>query len=72
MRGRVMAIFLAIALGGTPLGAPHRRLGRRHVRAALGAGRRRGGRLAAALVGLRYVRSQREVESANSHFDSGA
>ena len=42
MRGRVMAIFLAIALGGTPHRRADRRLGRRHVRPALGAGRRRG------------------------------
>ena len=45
MRGRVMAILLAIALGGTPIRRAHRRLGRRHVRPALGARRRRGGGL---------------------------
>ena len=44
MRGRVMAILLAIALGGTPIGAPHRRSRRRRVRPALGARRRRGRR----------------------------
>ncbi|MFP2895835.1 MFS transporter [Corallococcus sp. 4LFB] len=43
MRGRVLAILLAIALGGTPLG-PRRRVGRGHVRSAPGAVRgRRGG-----------------------------
>ena len=44
MRGRVMAILLAILMGATPLGAPLGRLGGRHLRAALGAGRGGGGR----------------------------
>ena len=55
MRGRVMAIFLAVALGGTPLGAPlvgwvADRFGPRW---ALGVGAASG--FAAALVGLGYL-----------------
>jgi MFS family permease len=55
MRGRVMAILLAIALGGTPIGAPivgwvADRLGPRW---ALGVGAIAG--VAAATVGLRYL-----------------
>jgi MFS family permease len=57
MRGRVMAIYLAIALGSTPLGAPFvgwvaDTFGPRWA-LAVGAA----GGIAAALVGLRYVRS---------------
>ena len=59
MRGRVMAILLAIALGGTPLGAPlvgwvADTLGPRW---ALGVGA--GAGFAAALVGLRYLMKHR-------------
>jgi MFS family permease len=57
MRGRVMAIFMAIALGGTPIGGPivgfvADRFGPRW---ALAVGAVAG--LAAALAGLRYVRA---------------
>jgi MFS family permease len=56
MRGRVMAIFLAIALGGTPIGAPivgwvADAFGPRW---ALGVGAAAG--LAAAMVGVRYLK----------------
>jgi MFS family permease len=59
MRGRVMAIFLAIALGGTPLGAPIVGFVADHFgpRWALGVGALAG--FAAALVGLRYLSAQR-------------
>jgi len=55
MRGRVMAIYLAIALGGTPIGAPivgwvADRFGPRW---AIGVGAASG--LAAAVVGVRYL-----------------
>jgi MFS family permease len=55
MRGRVMAIMLALALGGTPLGAPivgwtADRFGPRWAMALAAASG-----LAAALVGLRYL-----------------
>ncbi|HYQ15323.1 MAG TPA: MFS transporter [Polyangiaceae bacterium] len=55
MRGRVMAIFLAIALGGTPIGAPIVGFVADHFgpRWALGVGALSG--LAATLVGLRYL-----------------
>jgi len=59
MRGRVMAIFLAIALGGTPLGAPL--VGwvadTYGARWALGVGAASG--LAAAVVAVRYLAMQR-------------
>jgi MFS family permease len=60
MRGRVMAIFLAIALGGTPIGAPivgfiADRFGPRW---ALGVGAAAG--IAAALVGILYLAKYRE------------
>ena len=59
IRGRVMAIFLAIALGGTPVGAPivgwvADRFGPRW---ALGVGA--AAALLAALIGLRYLIRQR-------------
>ena len=59
MRGRVMAIRLAIALGGTPIGAPivgwvADRFGPRW---ALGVGAASG--LAAAIVGIRYLATYR-------------
>lgn len=59
MRGRVMAIFLAIALGSTPIGAPivgfvADRFGPRW---ALGVGALAG--FAAAFVGLRYLNARR-------------
>jgi 3-methyladenine DNA glycosylase AlkD len=41
MRGRVVAILLAIALGGTPIGGTHCRLGCGCMGAAMGAGDRR-------------------------------
>ena len=55
IRGRVMAIFLAIAVGGTPIGAPivgwvADRFGPRW---ALGVGA--AAALLAALIGLRYL-----------------
>jgi MFS family permease len=55
MRGRVMAIFLAVALGGTPLGAPIVGFVADHLgpRWALGVGALAG--FAAAAVGLRYL-----------------
>jgi MFS family permease len=61
MRGRVMAILLAIALGGTPLGAPivgwvADRFGPRW---ALGVGAASG--FAAALVGVYYLRKYRHL-----------
>jgi len=61
MRGRVMAIFLAIALGGTPLGAPlvgwvADTFGPRW---ALGVGAASG--LAAAVVGVRYLAKRRRL-----------
>ncbi len=61
MRGRVMAIFLAIALGGTPLGAPlvgwvADTFGPRW---ALGVGAASG--LAAAVVGIRYLAKRRRL-----------
>jgi MFS family permease len=62
MRGRVLAILLAIALGGTPIGAPivgwvADRFGPRR---ALAVGAAAG--FAALLVGLRYFASQRASE----------
>ena len=42
MRGRVMALRVGIALGGTPDRRPDRRMGRQQLRSALGAWRRRG------------------------------
>jgi len=67
MRGRVMAIFLAVALGGTPLGAPivgfiADRFGPRW---ALGVGALAG--LAAALVGLRYLGPSGAGSKAEQH-----
>jgi MFS family permease len=64
MRGRVMAIYLAIALGSTPLGAPFvgwvaDTFGPRWA-LAVGAA----GGIAAALVGLRYLRSRNGSERA--------
>jgi MFS family permease len=61
MRGRVMAIFLAIALGGTPLGAPivgwvADRFGPRW---ALGVGAASG--IAAAAVGVHYLVKRRDL-----------
>ncbi|WP_144113443.1 MFS transporter [Paraburkholderia sp. BCC1886] len=61
MRGRVIAILLAISLGGTPLGAPvvgwvADRFGPRW---ALGVGAAAG--VAAALVGLRYLFRHRQL-----------
>ncbi|WP_413740016.1 MFS transporter [Sodalis sp. RH14] len=61
MRGRVMAIFLAIALGGTPIGAPAvgwvaDRFGPRW---AMGIGAAAG--LAAALVGMYYLVKYRHL-----------
>ncbi len=61
MRGRVIAILLAIALGGTPIGAPivgwvADTFGPRW---ALGIGAASG--LAAALVGLRYLAKYRQL-----------
>jgi MFS family permease len=66
MRGRVMAIFMAIALGGTPLGAPvvgwvADTFGARwalSIAAAAG--------LAAALVGARYALAQSRIRGLSS------
>ncbi len=68
MRGRVMAIFLAIAMGGTPIGAPivgfvADTFGPRWrlvVGAVAG--------FAAALVGLRYLARHRNLRSASTAF----
>jgi MFS family permease len=61
MRGRVVAILLAIALGGTPLGAPIVGWVADHFgpRWALGVGAASG--FAAALEGLRYLRKYRNL-----------
>jgi MFS family permease len=61
MRGRVVAILLAIALGGTPLGAPIVGWVADHFgpRWALGVGAASG--FAAALVGIRYLRKYRNL-----------
>ncbi len=40
MRGRVMALYMAIFMGGTPVGAPDARLGRRALRGPVDADRR--------------------------------
>ncbi len=68
MRGRVMAILLAIALGGTPVGAPivgwvADRFGPRW---AMGVGAASG--FAAALVGLHYLIRHRQL---HLHLDAG-
>jgi MFS family permease len=68
MRGRVMAILLAIALGGTPIGAPlvgwvADRFGPRW---ALGVGAASG--FAAALVGIYYLAKYRNLRV---HMDAG-
>jgi MFS family permease len=68
MRGRVMAIRLAIALGCTPIGAPivgwvADRFGPRW---ALGIGAASG--FAAAIVGIRYLRTYRHLRA---HIDAG-
>ena len=59
MRGRVMAILLAIALGGTPIGAPIVGWVADTLRPALGARRRRRGRSSAATVALVYLARRR-------------
>lgn len=60
MRGRVMALRIAVAMGGTPLGAPIVGWIADHFgpRWALGVGAASG--LAAMLVALRYMASQRQ------------
>jgi MFS family permease len=68
MRGRVLAILLAIALGGTPIGAPivgwvADRFGPRW---ALGIGAAAG--LAAAMVGIYYLVKYRDLRV---RFDAG-
>jgi MFS family permease len=68
MRGRVMALFLAIALGGTPIGAPivgwvADRFG---PRCALGVGAAAG--FAAALVGVYYLARYHQLRV---HIDDG-
>lgn len=69
MRGRVMAIFLAIALGGTPLGAPMVGYVADHFgpRFALGVGAFAG--FAAALVGLRQLNASPRPTSPASRSD---
>ncbi|WP_118178481.1 MFS transporter [Paraburkholderia phosphatilytica] len=61
MRGRVIAILLAIALGGTPLGAPVVGWVADHFgpRWAMGVGAAAG--FAAALVGVQYLRRHRQL-----------
>jgi MFS family permease len=75
MRGRVLAIRLAIALGCTPIGAPivgwvADRFGPRW---ALGIGAASG--LAAAIVGIRYLATYRHlrvrIEAGRPHFSIG-
>jgi MFS family permease len=68
MRGRVIAILLAIALGGTPLGAPMVGWVADHCgpRWALGVGATAG--FAAALVGLRYLTTYRHLRM---HINAG-
>jgi predicted MFS family arabinose efflux permease len=65
MRGRVMALFLAIALGGTPIGAPLVGWVADAVgpRSALGVGAAAG--LAAALVAVRRQRGGRRGKTAD-------
>lgn len=64
MRGRVMALRLAVALGGTPIGAPLVGLAADHYgpRAALGIGAAAG--FSAALVGLIYLARHRHLRLA--------
>jgi MFS family permease len=67
MRGRVMALLMAIALGGTPVGAPVVGWVADHFgpRWAMGIGALAG--LGAALVGLVYVlRRDRRIEAVNA------
>jgi MFS family permease len=68
MRGRVMAIRLAIALGCTPIGAPIVGWVADHFgpRWSLGVGAAAG--FAAAIVGLHYLRKHRNLRM---HFDAG-
>jgi MFS family permease len=60
MRGRVMALFLAIAVGGTPIGAPIVGWVADHFgpRWCLGVGA--AGGFAAAIVGLYYLAQHRQ------------
>ena len=62
MRGRVVAILLAIALGGTPLGAPIVGWVADHFgpRWAMGVGAASG--FAAALVGIHYLKKYRNLQ----------
>jgi MFS family permease len=62
MRGRVMAIRLAVALGGTPIGAPIVGWVANHFgpRWALGVGALSG--FAAALVAVRYLMAQHRAD----------
>jgi MFS family permease len=62
MRGRVLALFFAVALGGTPIGAPLVGWVADHFgpRWALGVGALAG--FGAAVVGLRYLQAQRRLE----------
>ena len=68
MRGRVMAILLGLALGGTPLGAPivGRVADRFGPRWALAVGASAG--ISAACVGLYYLAKHRNLRV---HFDTG-
>jgi MFS family permease len=59
MRGRVMALRVGIALGGTPIG-PRRRVGRQHLRSALGPWRRAASSFIAALVAWVFWREPDE------------
>ncbi|HVY25873.1 MAG TPA: MFS transporter [Polyangiaceae bacterium] len=63
MRGRVMAIFLATALGGTPIGAPIVGFVADHFGPRFGVGVGALAGFAAALVGLRYLGSQQPARA---------
>jgi MFS family permease len=63
MRGRVMAIFLATALGGTPIGAPIVGFVADHFGPRFGVGVGALAGFAAALVGLRYLGAQQPARA---------
>ncbi|WP_175942162.1 MFS transporter [Burkholderia pyrrocinia] len=71
MRGRVMALRLAVALGGTPIGAPVAGWVANHLgpRWALGVGAASG--FAAALVATHFVRRNRDTLRAGGAVDQG-
>ncbi|WP_462127046.1 MFS transporter, partial [Burkholderia stabilis] len=71
MRGRVMALRLAVALGGTPIGAPVAGWVANHLgpRWALGLGAASG--FAAALVATHFVKRSRDKLRAGGAVDQG-